>query len=119
MSSPSPITFFSGVGAVSADSLNSFIQIALNPAQLRTFTGLSNSVALVLGTTATNDGGQGLYFYNSTGAFVDNGASVIVPYGALNGAWLNLALLGGPFPTTNPVPGSGIVWNNGGFLCVA
>ena len=30
-----------------------------------------------------------------------------------------LALNGGQFPITNPGPGSGIVWNNAGFLCVA
>lgn len=26
---------------------------------------------------------------------------------------------GGGFPTTNPGPGTGIIWNNAGFLCVA
>ena len=26
---------------------------------------------------------------------------------------------GNVFPTTNPGPGTGLIWNNGGFLCVA
>lgn len=30
-----------------------------------------------------------------------------------------LSLDGLSFPTTNPGPGSGLIWNNAGFLCVA
>ena len=30
-----------------------------------------------------------------------------------------LALSGGSFPTTAPPAGSGVIWNNGNFLCVA
>ena len=33
---------------------------------------------------------------------------------------VTIALINGNvFPTTNPGPGTGLIWNNGGFLCVA
>ena len=121
MTAPAPVSFFSGTGVVSADNFNTFPQIAYNLAQLRSFTGLNSSVAFLLGAVAPNDGGQAMYFYNGAGAYVDNGTSVIVPYGALAGAWLQIqfSLNGAGFPKTNPGAGSGLIWNNGGFLCVA
>ena len=90
MANPAPANFNNGVGAVSGDNLNTFVQTAVNLAQLRSFTALTNMAALVLGATAPNDGGQAFYYYTSSGSYVDNGTTVIVPYGALAGAWLKL-----------------------------
>lgn len=102
MSAPNPSTFVSGVGAVSADNFNTFPQVVYNLAQLRTFTGVAYSLAVVLGGTAPNDSGQAFYFYQPTGTFTNNNTTVIVPYGALTGAWLQLAFL--PAYATATVP---------------
>ena len=90
MSLPSPAVFQPGVGAATADNLNTYVQTVYNLAQIRAFTALDNMAALVLGATAPNDGGQAFYYYVSTGSYVDNGTTVIVPTGALAGAWLKL-----------------------------
>jgi hypothetical protein len=121
MANPAPANFQNGVGAVSGDNLNTFPQVVFNLAQLRTFTGVASSVAFVLGAVAPNDGGQSFYFYQSSGSYVDNGTSVIVPYFSLTGAWIQIqfSLNGAAYPTSNPGAGSGLIWNNQGFLCVA
>ena len=76
MTAPFPTTFFQGLGAVSSDNFNTFPQVAFNLAQLRSVTGLSNMLAVLLGAAAPNDGGQGFYFYQAAGNFVDNGTTV-------------------------------------------
>lgn len=90
MTAPLPAVYQPGIGAVSADNLNTFIQGVLNFAQLRTFTGLSNMAVNVLGGVSANDGNQGLFYYSDTSTATDNGSTVIVPNGALVGAWLRL-----------------------------
>lgn len=79
-----------GVGAVSADNYNTYVQVAYNYAFLRQFTALDNMVCCALGTNVPNDGGQGHFYYVSTGSYTDNGTTIIVPYGAISGAWLRL-----------------------------
>ena len=90
MTAPANQTFVQGQGAVSADALNTFAQTVVNLAQLRAFTGLSNMVCIVQGSVAPNDGGQGTYYYNSTSTAADNGTTVIVPSGNVQGAWIRL-----------------------------
>ena len=93
---PNPTVFYQGLGACSADDLNTFPQICYNVAQARGFIGLSNMGMVLLGTTVPDDGGQGLfYWYAGTGASDDGGVTTIVPPGASGqGAWIRLSLSG-------------------------
>ena len=126
MSVPLPSFWNNGVGAVSADSFNSYMQVVLNLSQLRTLQGVSNAIIVLLGYTVPNDGGQSLYYFSGTGTYIDNGTTVIVPSLSFQGAWLRLPVIantvlptGSSLPTTNPGAGSGALWNKGGFVCVA
>jgi hypothetical protein len=91
MTAPTPTVFIGGLGTVTADNLNTFPQICVNYAQMRTFSGLSNMVVLALGTTSPDDGGQGYFYWNSTSVATDNNSTVIVPFGNTVGAWLLLS----------------------------
>lgn len=91
MVAPAPAVSVQGQGAVSADLLNTFVQTVTNFAQLRTFTGLTNMLAAVQGGASPGDGLGGLFWYNAASTATDNGASVIVPSGAVQGAWLKLS----------------------------
>lgn len=88
MAVPSNSVQYAGVGAVGADQYNSYVQVVASVAALRSFTGLANMLVAVLGTSAPIDGGQGFYYFNATSAATDNGTTVIVPTGAVAGAWL-------------------------------
>ena len=87
---PSPNVYQAGIGVFTADQGNTWVQTVLNYPQLRTFTGLDSMAVLVLGAAASNDGGQGHYYYVSTGVYTDNNSTTIVPTGAVQGAWLRL-----------------------------
>lgn len=84
-----------GLGQVSSDNLNTFLQGADNVAALRQFIGSAPNGIIVTvyvrGQTTINDGGQGTYYWNS-GAVnpVDNGLTTIVPTGAASGCWSRL-----------------------------
>ncbi len=88
MAPPLPTVNVQGVGAVSADNLNTYVQTVATFAQLRTFSALGDMCVSVLGGAAEGDGLGGLFYYSSTSTAADNGASVIVPAGASQGAWL-------------------------------
>lgn len=88
MTQPSPAIQYIGVGVVGADQYNTYVQVCLNYAQMRTFTGLSNMAVLALGGSTPADGGQGIYYWNATSTAPDNNSTVIVPSGSTQGAWL-------------------------------
>ena len=93
MAAPALSNFASGVGAVTADNLNTFILGGVFPSQLRLFPGAWNGQIVYLGGyTSTGDGGQGMFSWNSTSTAKDNaGVSVIVPFGTVGyGAWIRL-----------------------------
>ncbi|MDE2096647.1 MAG: hypothetical protein KGL39_05315 [Patescibacteria group bacterium] len=91
MSAPANAIQYAGIGTVTADNYNTYVQVVYNYAALRTFTGLSNMVVCALGTVAPNDGGQGHFYFNSTSTSSDNNSTIIVPYSAAGqGAWLRL-----------------------------
>lgn len=57
-------------------------------AALRTFTGQSQNMAIMVeGSAAAGDGGAGSYFWNSTDVTPDNGTTVIQPTGIATGRW--------------------------------
>ena len=90
MSVPSNWVQQPGVGAVSADQMNSWLQGGLNYAALRLFSAVSNMQVAVLGAVTPGDGGQGMFWWNSLSTAPDNNASVIVPFGNTQGAWIRL-----------------------------
>jgi hypothetical protein len=90
MTAPNPAVQIQGMAVVTADNFNTYVQTVKNYAQLRTFTGLGNMVVMAQGASAPDDGGQALYYYNSTSVAPDNNSTVIVPTGAVQGGWLQL-----------------------------
>jgi hypothetical protein len=91
VAAPLPTVNIQGIGAVGADQLNTYVQTVINFAQLRTFTGLTNMLAAVQGGSAPGDGLGGFFWYNAASTASDNGTSIIVPSGAVQGAWLKLS----------------------------
>ena len=85
---PSNSVQYAGQGTVGAEQYNAYVQAAANISALRAFTALDGMTALCLGTNTLNDGGQGIYTYSASSTATDNGTTVIVPYGAVQGAWL-------------------------------
>lgn len=112
MTAPSPTVQYGGLGVVTADQLNTFMQTVVNIAQLRTFTGLNSMICCCQGATSPGDGGGGIYYYNSSSTASDNGSTVIVPTGNIQGAWLLLALSATPNKITSG-PISGISLSSG------
>lgn len=88
---PSLVVQVQGQAAVSADNLNTFIQVCDTAANLANFTGLPNMTVQLLGLVTPGDGGQG-FFYWANGVFTNDGINVIVPYGVMTGAWLRLPI---------------------------
>jgi Chaperone of endosialidase len=93
MATPALQKYQDGLGSVSADGLNTFIQNGQYVSALRSFTGLTNMAVQVIGTTTPNDGGQGLFYYDPNSTAPDDGISVIVPYGNTQGAWIRLVFV--------------------------
>lgn len=123
MTAPAPQTYAQGQGSVNGDGLNTFLQVVLNFAQLRNFTALSNMGVYVLGQTAAGDGGQGVFYYNSSSTATDNNSTVVVPTGAIQGAWLkeptstavaaNVRYIGGSATTDVMLTSDNtVVWNS-------
>ena len=85
--------FADGLGSVSADALNSFVQNGGLIASLRSFSANSGMVVYVIGGASADDGKQGSFYYNSTSTATDDGVNVIVPNGQTQGAWLRLGAI--------------------------
>lgn len=85
---PALNTSAQGISQISADLLNTFLQGCVNITQLRAFVGLSNMVVFVQGYVNPNDGGQGNFYWNSTGTGPDDGGVTnVVPPGVVIGCW--------------------------------
>lgn len=93
MAAPAPTVFTQGLAAVTGDNLNTFVQGCVNYAQLRSFIGLSGMQALVQGAVSPGDGGQGIFYWNSSIVTTDNNSTIIVPTGLSQGAWLRSGYL--------------------------
>lgn len=91
MSAPSNQTYASGYGQVSGDNLNTFVQNVANVTGLRGFIGTAGMNVYLMGTTTTNDGGQGFFYWNASGTGPDdNGVTNVVPSGAATGCWTRI-----------------------------
>ena len=95
MAAPANIVSQQGLGSVSGDQLNTYVQWTNGVAQLRGVTGLPGMEVTIPGMSAAGDGGYGT-FYWSPGSYTDDGVSTIVPsaaafpFGGSSGAWLRL-----------------------------
>src|SRR5579872_53487 len=88
MSAPSNSIYVNGQGQLSGDQLNTFLQTATNVAALRNFPGTSGMVLELQGFSTINDGGQGLFYWNSSGTGPDDGGVTnVVPNGTVLGCW--------------------------------
>lgn len=93
MAAPALTQYVQGLGQVSADGLNSMEQTCDTFAQLRTLVGLPGMQVFARGGAAIGDGLQGVFYWSASNPGPDNGSTVIVPTGALLGAWVKLALV--------------------------
>jgi hypothetical protein len=119
MTIPLPAVSQRGVGAVSADLLNSFVQNVSSLAQLRGLVGLTGMVIYLQGTVSPSDGGQGFYVYNASSTATDNGTTVIKPTSVTNGRWLYIITAGGNYSNVSSfgyVDPTGITDSSAGFL---
>lgn len=91
MSVPSLYVQSQGLNQVSADQYNTYVQGAINVANLRAFIGVGNMTVYMQGYITPNDGGQGSFYWNSTGTGPDDsGVTNIVPTGSAIGCWTRL-----------------------------
>ena len=90
MAPPLPTVAAQGQGSVGSDQLNTYVQTVQNFAQLRSFAALNDMSVQVLGGASEGDGLQGLFWYDAASTAADNNATVIVPTGNTQGAWLLL-----------------------------
>lgn len=77
-----------GLGSVSADLLNTYVQTVANLAALRAFIGTGQMAIQLQGYASQDDGGQGIFVWTATSTGPDNGTTVIVPNGVVEGAWI-------------------------------
>lgn len=97
MSAPAFQQFVQGSTPVSADNLNTFVQGGALLANLQAFTGTVGMTIYMAGYAAPGDGGQGLFYWNSTGS-ANDGINNVQPNGAAVGCWTRIAW--GLFPIT-------------------
>ena len=90
MAPPLPTVAAQGQGSVGSDQLNTYVQTVQNFAQLRSFAALNDMSVQVLGGASEGDGSQGLFWYDASSTAPDDNATVIVPTGNTQGAWLLL-----------------------------
>lgn len=93
MSTPSLASYSNGISQVSGDNLNTFTQWAVTVAQLRAFApnpAVPNMLVYLQGFIATNDGGQGNFYWNPITGTDDGGVTTIVPNGSTAGCWSRL-----------------------------
>ena len=89
MSVPSNIVYSQGTGApaVTADNLNTLIQVVSNLAGARAFSGTQNQQIFMQGSSSINDGGQGTFAWVLGTGTDDAGVTTIVPTGNTSGYW--------------------------------
>lgn len=90
---PPDLTVFSnGTGVLIDQQLNTFVQGGALLANLRSFPGVQNLTVWMIGYTTANDGGQGMFYWNSAAITADDGGvTTIAPYGVLYGRWIRLS----------------------------
>ena len=123
MTLPSLSVQQTGVGVVSADNYNTYVQSGGSTINnLKSFVGITGIILYVTGTSTISDGGQGFFYWNPSWTGSPDNVNTVQPANVVTGAWIRIPFVitsGSNFPTTNPGAGTGLLWNNGGFICVA
>ena len=93
MSVPANLVYTQGTGAppITADGMNTFVQVMNTLAGARGFTGTSLQTIYLQGYSAPNDGGQGNFYWNTTTGTDDGGITTIVPIGSTAGCWSRIS----------------------------
>ena len=126
------LTNYNTGAQVSSDQLDTFEQTCDTFADLRAFVGTTGIQVFARGQSVPNDGLGGAFWWNDGSTAPDDNLNVIVPSGALAGAWNRIVVPAGvvysfnaqfmawmaSLPTTPPA-GAGHPWNNDGTPCVS
>lgn len=100
VTAPQNTVYADGGAPVTGDGLNTFVQTVTTVSDLRAFIGVPGMQAMLEGTSAIADNGQGVFYWNADStAADDNGITTVVPYGSGAGAWTRLTT----FPPVSPV----------------
>lgn len=95
MTAPSLSMQVNGLLQVSGDNYNTYVQTADSVAQLAAFIGTAGMSVYLKGFTIPGDGGQGNFYWNSTGTGPnDGGVTNIVPSGSTVGCWTRILATG-------------------------
>lgn len=90
-----------GLGVVTADNLNTYVQGGALLSNLQAFIGVAGMIVYTTGYSAVGDGGQGAWTWNAGLTSGDN-LSTVLPNGSVQGGWQKLNV--GTLP-----PGTAIV----------
>lgn len=113
MAVPANFVAQNGVSQISADNLNTCVQTVNTVASLRGFIGTGLQQVVLEGSSSPGDGGQGTFYWNSTGVAADDGGvTTVVPNGVSVGCWTRIGHnyisstlpLGSAVALTNAVP---------------
>ena len=88
-----PTVSADGIGVIAAGQLNAYMISATNAAVMRSVVGQPGMSMYLQGISVPNDGGQGNFYWNYASIAPDNNASVIVPNGVVQGAWIKQAVV--------------------------
>lgn len=120
MTAPALASYVNGIGQVSADNYNTFMQTCDTAAQLRGFAGIPGIEVYMRGFLTIGDGGQGIFYWNANGTAADDGGvTTIVPSSSTAGVWTRLSsVLVKPYSIQVPVNGFSITIATGINLLV-
>lgn len=93
MTAPALTSYSNGINQVSGDNLNTFTQWAGTYAQLKAFTpnpAVPGIQVYMQGYSASGDGGQGNFYWNTVTGTDDGGLTTIVPSGSTAGCWTRI-----------------------------
>lgn len=92
MSVPANAVQANGIGAVSDDEFNTFVQTCATAAQLRNFIGVASMAVMLQGISGPGDNLAGFFYWATGTGFTDDNRNTIVPPGAASGAWIRLTV---------------------------
>lgn len=120
MTAPALASYVNGIGQVSADNYNTFLQTCDIAAQLRGFAGVPGIEVYMRGFLTIGDGGQGIFYWNAGGTAADDGGvTTIVPSSSTAGVWTRLSsVLIKPYSIQIPITGFSITIPNGKNLLI-
>ncbi|MGB6501642.1 MAG: hypothetical protein WBG19_09670 [Thermoplasmata archaeon] len=91
MSIPANTVQQDGLGTVTADQYNTYIQVSGFATGLQNFVGVSGMVVYIPGLVTYGDGGQGEFYWNAAGA-ANDGTNNIQPNGVSVGCWTRVGI---------------------------